>query len=452
MIRDVILLATVILLAGGARSFLPADATMTGSGAALAVSFVLLAAIYSGRIFHRLKLPHLTGFLLCGVALGPEVSGALTGGMLHDLSLVKRVAVGLIALVAGCELNLRALRPRMRPIGMQAAGGLGLAGLGLFVFFWLVLPHLPGTAELAGSQRAAVALVLATVLCALSPAVVIGLLSETRSSGPLSETTLSIVVLADLAIVVAFTAANAVAGSAFATEGAPAAGGFGTLAVHLGGSALVGALLGGVLAVYVVRVGRRVALFVFSVLFVVAEAGVAVHLDPLLVGLAAGLVLENASPVSGGRVVRETEPATVPVFALFFGVVGAEIHLRQFWAMAGWAVAAATLRALAFVVGTRLGGRAAGVDPALTRRLPHGMISQAGVALALADLLAGSPEPWSRAIAPLIFGTIFVNQLVGPVLFRLALVSAGEVGRKIVDDGDVPASPHAQADVQSAGS
>lgn len=436
MIRDVILLASVIVLAGGARSFLPADATVTGSGAALAVGFVILAAMYAGRIFNRLKMPHLTGFLLCGAALGPEMSGALTGAMLHDLSLVKRVAVGLIALVAGCELNLRALRPQMRPIGMQAAGGLGLAGLGLFAFFWFALPHLAATDDLVGGQRAAVALVLATVLCALSPAVVIGLLGETRAAGPLSDAALSIVVLADLAIVVAFTGSNAIAGSVFATEGAPAVGGFSTLALHLGGSAAVGALIGAVLAVYVVRVGRRVALFVFSVLFVVAEAGVSVHLDPLLVGLTAGLVLENASPVSGGQVVRETEPATVPIYALFFGVIGAEIHLRDFMAVAGWAIGAAAVRALAFVIGTGLGGRAAGVDPALSRLLPLGMISQAGVALALADLLSSSPQPWARAVAPLVFGTVVVNQLIGPVLFRHALVRAGEVGRRPSPDGE----------------
>jgi Kef-type K+ transport system membrane component KefB len=155
-----------------------------------------------------------------------------------------------------------------------------------------------------------------------------------------------------------------------------------------------------------------------------------VSLDPLLVGLTAGLVLENASPVGGERVVHETRPATAPVFALFFGVVGAEIHLRNFLEMAGWALAAACVRAGAFVIGSQHGARVAGVPRSLSRLVPFGMLPQAGVALALADLLASSPQAWARGIAPLVFATIVVNELTGPILFRAALVRSGEIGAK----------------------
>ncbi|MFZ5481222.1 MAG: cation:proton antiporter [Myxococcota bacterium] len=429
MIRDLLLLAAIVALANGARSYLPADATVTGSGATLALGIVLLAALFVGRVFHRLRLPHLTGFLLCGAALGPEVAGVLTPAMLGDLTLVKRVAVGLIALVAGCELNLRAIAPRARVIGAQTFGGMGLAAVLLFGVFWAILPLLPPTAGLAGWQRGVVALVLTNVACALSPAVVIALLTETRSSGPLSETALAMVVLADLAIVVTFTGSSALAEAAFA-GGAGAGAAFWALALHIGGSVLAGVVLGAVLAVYHRHVGRRMALFVFAALFVAAEAGGPLHLDPLLLGLVAGLFLENWSPVSGSEVVRDTEPATVPVFAVFFGVVGAEIHVDAFVAFAGFALLVAGVRAAGMTVGARLGARAAGVDPALARLVPFGMLPQAGIALALANLLAQSPQPWARGLAPLVFGVIVVNELAGPVLFRMALARSGEIGAR----------------------
>ncbi len=428
MIRDVLLFLTVIGVATGARSFLPPDATVTGSGATLAFGFLLLTAFFTGRIFHAVRLPHLTGFILCGAVLGPEVLSILTPGMLDDLTLVKRVAVSLIALMAGCELNLRALRSKAREIGAQAIGGLLVAALGLFVFLYHALPWLPWTADLPGFQRAAVALVVANVLCALSPAVVMGILSETRAAGPLSETALSIVVLADLFIVLTFAASSAVADAAFGGSGGSetVAG----LATHLGGSALAGLLLGGALTLFELRVGRRTGLFVFAALFVVAEAGVQLHLDPLLVGLTAGLFVENASPVSGHHLIRETEPAARPVFAVFFAVIGAEVHLKAFLAVSGFAVGAAIVRALGIYVGARLGARAVSVPPTLARLVPFGMFPQAGIALALANLLAGSPHPWARGMATLVFGTILVNELVGPVLFRNALARAGEVGAK----------------------
>lgn len=431
MIRDLLLLLTVVGVASGARSFLPPDATVTGSGATLAFGFLLLAAFFTGRIFHALRLPHLTGFILCGAVLGPEVASVLTPGMLDDLTLVKRVAVSLIALMAGCELNLRALRSRAKEIGAQALGGLFAAAILLFAFLYQILPWLPWTSTLVGAERAAVALVVANVLCALSPAVVMGILSETRSAGPLSEASLSIVVLADLFIVLTFAGSSAVADATFG--GGTGDGSVAGLVAHLGGSAVAGLVLGAALTLYELRVGRRTGLFVFASLFVVAEAGVPLHLDPLLVGLTAGLFVENASPVSGHHLIRETEPAARPVFAVFFAVIGAEVHLHAFTAVAVFALGAAAVRATGIYLGARLGARAVGVPTTLARLVPYGMFPQAGIALALANLLADSPHPWARGMATLVFGTILVNEMVGPVLFRNALVRAGEVGAKETD-------------------
>ena len=118
MTRAVFLLALLIALTFAARSFTPGGEVPGGAGTALAFGFLLLAALQSGHIFHALKLPHLTGFLLCGAVFGPELLGLLTPKMVGDLALVKRVAVGLIALLAGCELNFKALKPRMKSIGL----------------------------------------------------------------------------------------------------------------------------------------------------------------------------------------------------------------------------------------------------------------------------------------------------------------------------------------------
>lgn len=437
MIRAALVLTLVVALAYAARSFLPGDATVIGSGSALAFGFLLLAAIQTGQIFHALKLPHLTGYLLCGAIMGPEIVGILTRPMVHDLALVKRVAVGLIALTAGCELNFRALRPRLRAIGSVSVASLVLAGLLLWAFLFLATPYLPFAAGMTVTQRAAVALVGANALAALSPAVVVGIISETRARGPLSELATSIVVVADLAIVITFSLSDAVARAVL--PGSGSAAGAGALLFHIFGSIGVGVAIGAGLALFISRVGKRVALLVFGVFFVVAEAGGAIHVDPLLAGLAAGLFLENISPVDGHRVISEIEVAAVPTFALFFGVVGAEVHLHAFFAVAGYGVAAALLRALGLWMGARAGARLAGLEPDLARRLPLGLFPQAGVALALAALVDRQYAGWGPGLATLLLGTIVVNEMVGPILWRLALLRAGEVGAR----NEPEEAPHA---------
>jgi len=428
MIRAMVLLGLIAALTFAARSFAPGGAIPAGSGAVLAFGFLLLAAVQAGHVFGGLRMPHLTGFILCGTVFGPEVLGLLTHEMVSDLTLVKKVAVGLIALNAGCELNVKALRPRLKSIGAVSAGALLCSALLLFALFMLLSQWLPFTREMDTSQRLVVSMACANILTALSPAAVMGIISETRAKGPLTELVLSIVVLADLAIVVSYSLTGSLVGRVF-SETAPASGLAGLL-THVFGSIGAGIAVGAVFALYIKRVGRGVGLFVFGVSFVVAEAGGALHLDPLLTGLAAGLFLENVSPVSGHEVIHHTHAAAMPTFAVFFAVVGAEIHLATFWGVAGWAVVAALVRGIGLVVGTRIGGRISKLEPEMTRRIPLGLYPQAGIAIGLADLLRIQFPSWGEGASMLLLGTILVNQLVGPVLFRTALVRAGETARR----------------------
>jgi Kef-type K+ transport system membrane component KefB len=419
-------LAMVTALAYAARSFLPRGETITGSGGALAFGFLLIAAIQIGYVADALKSPRLTGYLVCGLIFGPEVLRIISPAMLADLALIKGTAVGLIALLAGCELNFRRLRPALQTITWMSTLTIASALAALWALFFWIASVLPVSAGYTSFERAAIALVCANVMAAFSPSVVVGVISESRAAGPLSQLCMSIVVVADLAMVLAFSVTTALARSVFPT--AATAVGLRALLEHIFGSILVGLIVGAVLAVYIRRVNRRTGLVVFALLFIVAEAGRVLNLDPLLVGLAAGLLLENASPVSGEEVVRATDPVTLPTFAIFFAVVGAEIHLRAFFHVALFALLAAAVRAVAIFFGaylTRLAGR---VEKEMARLVPLGLLPQAGVAIALTGLVLNDFAPWGRVFGTVMFGSIVVNQLVGPVLFRYALSRAGELG------------------------
>src|SRR5581483_7317184 len=102
------------------------------------------------------------------------------------------------------------------------------------------------------------------------------------------------------------------------------------LLIHVFGSIGAGLLAGLALVWYVRAVGTRVGLFVFLLLFVIAQAGTVAGLSPLLVGLAAGLFLENVTPIGGTAITESSQSVTLPVYALFFAVIGAEVQLRAF--------------------------------------------------------------------------------------------------------------------------
>jgi Kef-type K+ transport system membrane component KefB len=426
--RALATIGTVVALTYAARSFLSAGTVVTGSGAALAFGFLLIVSVQAAHLCDAMRIPRLTGYILCGIVFGPQVLGLVSAKMLPDLSLVKGTAVGLIAFLAGCELNLRKLRPRLRAIGLVSALTMFFAALFLFALFFGFTFLLPVTAQFTLVERLIVALIAANVLAAYSPAVVVGILSETGARGPLSEMVLSIVVLADLVIVVTYALSNTIGHSVFAVEGAQ--GGLALLVPHIFGSIAAGVVAALVLALYVRRVGTRSGLFVFALLFIAAEAGAALHLNPLLIGLAAGLMLENLTAIGGEQLATSVEGVAMPTFAIFFAVVGAEVQLGAFLATAPFALGAALVRGAGIYAGARLAGRLSRLDGVFMRRLTVGLLSQAGVAIALVALLLADFAPWGRVVGTIVLGTIIVNQLIAPILFRNAIIASGEGSAK----------------------
>jgi NhaP-type Na+/H+ or K+/H+ antiporter len=427
VIRAASLLAIVALLTAAARSFLPQESALVGTGATLAFGFVLLAALQSGTLFAGLRLPRLTGYLVCGFVAGPSVLNLVTERMLADLKVLNGVAIGLIALSAGGELGLRKLRGRVGVVAATAGVALGVAFVGIAVAVFALSAYLPFMRDLPVAQRAVVALTMGVAFSALSPTVVLALLTETGAAGPVSEASLGIVVLADLAIIVAFAGAKALANATFGGEDAA---GLADLLVHIVGSIAAGLVLGVVLLIYLKKINQRVALFIFGACFVCAEAGTRMQLDPLLVCLMAGLFLENLTDVEGSRLVHEIQPAALPVFAVFFAVAGASLHWAVFKSVAVVAVVLAGVRAAALFAGGRL-GMALGRVPAAERPFLHyALYSQSGIAIGLAVLIARHFPGWGEGASACMLGGVMVNELVGPVLFKRALVRCGEAGRR----------------------
>jgi Kef-type K+ transport system membrane component KefB len=438
MTRALALLALLFVMASAARSFAP-DAAPGGAGRILAFGFLLLASVQMGHVMSPLRLPKLTGFLVAGAIFGPEALGIITPEMIIDLSLVKKVSVGLIALLAGCELNAKALRPKLTEISSSTLSTFFLPVVLLSVGIFFSSDFLPVLAEMEVPQRIVVCLLCGVTLATFSPAVVVALLSELKAAGPVSELTLSVVVLADLLVTIFFTIIIVVVRAFFPESG----GSFnvGEFLFHLFGSLGIGAILGLLFSVYIQRVKDWIGLFIFGVLFVVAEAGSVLHLDPLLVGLSAGLFLENVSPVSGHEVIHKTEPATMPSFAIFFAVVGAELKLGPLLEVGAFAAVVALLRAFGVWWGTRVGGRLGKTPPEVSRGLFFGLVSQAGVAIAFSGIIRASFSGWGERVATFLMGVIIINQLLGPILFRSALLRTGEVNQK-KDDSSATHAPH----------
>jgi Kef-type K+ transport system membrane component KefB len=356
------------------------------------------------------------------------VLGLLSRDMVASLDVVNGVAISMIGLTAGNEMELRSMRPLLRSIArITVVGVLGTTVL-LAVAVWLLRSFLPFMQGLEPAQAIAVSLVLGVVIVAQSPAIVVALRDELRADGPVVRTALGVVVLADLVVIVLFPVVSTIAKGTFGA-GTDAAQTAAMLGWEIFGSLGAGVGVGGLLALYLRRVAGGASMFLLLTTTVVAEIGRRLHFDPLLVMLAAGMVVRNATRM-GDALEHELQPALLPVSIVFFAVAGANLHLDVLalvWLPASVLV---LVRGAGLLIGSRLGARMAGAPPVVQRLAGCGLLPQAGLALALSLLFASTFPEFGAEASALTLGIVALNELFAPAIYRLAIVRSGEVGQR----------------------
>lgn len=441
MIR-VVALVVLGLVMHAANQFAPAGAAHTAGAVTLAVGYLLLTAFITGSLFKLIGLPKLTGYLAAGVVVGPDVLALVETDVLGTLRIFNGVAVSLIALTAGLEMHFGSMRPLLRSIGWITGVAVMGTTLLLACTIFAIQGLLPFMAPLSFGQAGAVALVLGVTLVAQSPAVVVALRDETDADGPMIRTVMGVVVIADMVVIVLFAAASAVAQAATGGD-ADLMATIRTLAWELFGSMGVGVVVGMLVAAYLRSAAGSAALFVVAISFVVAEVGTRLHLDPLLVMLAAGILIRNAT--NAAHALHEgIEAASLPVYVAFFAVAGATIHLHAIAVMAIPAVIVIAVRSTGFFFGTRFAARRAGAPDAVRRFGGFGLMPQAGLALALALIFSRTFPQFGAEASALVFGVVALNELLAPIAFRIALVRSGEAGQR-QHEASAPTEPGADA-------
>lgn len=439
---SLVLILVLALLMHATRSFSVAGIPAS-SGVTLALGYVLLTAFFSGDLAKRAHIPKLTGYILAGIIVGPSVLGFLNEGMVHNLAALNGMAIALIAMTAGTELELRSMRPLLKSIAwITVVGVMGAAAiLAVAVFFMRDL--FPFMEEMSRLEALAVASVLGVVAAAQSPAVVVALRDELDADGPVARTVLGVVVIADLVVIFLFAVTTTTAKGILGGS-ADLASTMGALAWELPGSLVVGTLIGLVLALYLAKVRDGGELFVLTVAFVVAEVGARLHFDPLLIALAAGIVVRNLT-AHGDELHRRIEASSLPVYIVFFAVAGATLHLDALALVWLPATILVLVRAAGLLGGARIGAAIAGAPPSVRKFAGFGLLPQAGLALALSLLFARTFPEFGAEARALTLGIVALNELIAPAVYRQALVAAGEVGRR-------PRPAHDQAVIVPAGS
>lgn len=405
-----------------AQSHASAGASLTGMG------FVMLAAYAVAEIGTALSLPQVTGYILAGLALGPSVGGIISGELIGEMRMFNTLALGLIATSAGLELDVRQLGRLMRTLLwttlIKVVVGVSFVALAL-----IATESLLGLLDLKGrGELATLALVLGVLSIGTSPSIALAVLTETRAKGRLSELVLGAAVFKDLVVVVGLALATAV-GRVWLSPGAAADSSVvSDVALELGGSMMAGAVVGAIFILYVRFIRAEMLLFIAAMILVVAELCRAFHLELLLVFIAAGFVVRNASPFEH-ELMRPLRLVALPVFVIFFANAGASVDLVTTYEILPIALVVCVTRAAVYALASHVGGRWAGESPSIRRNAWLAYLPQAGVTLGLVGVASLQLPELAGPITNTGMAVVALNLLIGPITLRRALAQLGEIPR-----------------------
>jgi Kef-type K+ transport system membrane component KefB len=424
----------------GMRLILPLGSQGQGSQALLSFGFLILAAYTVGEMATRTRMPRIVGYMVAGVLFGPHLLEGVSAAGVGRLAPVADLAVALIAFLAGAELQWSEIRDRGTVLLKIMAAELGLAFVVIAAAVFALHGAMPAVRALPTVEVVVFALLFSSVAVVHSPAVTLAVLSETRARGPVARTTLGVVLLADVAVVLLFSAVLALARTLTPPPGATTGPSLALVLWEIGGALVIGALLGVAVASYLRWVGKELMLFAVLMAFFGLEVARVAHVELLLTLLTAGFVAENAS--RHGLLLRHAmERSASPIFVVFFALAGARIDLTRVGPLLPLVLPIALARAGAIWAGVRVGARWAGVEGPERAHLWLGLVPQAGVAIGLATVLADVYPVRGADLAGLLLALIAVNQIPGPILAHRALVAAGEAAGEA---GEAPVNTRAR--------
>lgn len=418
----------LFLLLVGMGLIRPLGHEVPSSEALLAFGFLILAAYTVSEIASGAGLPKLVGYLLAGILFGPSALQTVSEDVVLRLGSVNQLAVALIAFLAGAELKWQDVRDRGPGYVRVILAEMPLVFAVLVAVIFGVREYIPALQGEPALRALVFALLLAAVLAAHSPAVTLGLLTETRARGPVSQTTLGVVLVSDVFLILLFTLVATVSRLIIPPPGLvqPPSG---LLVIwEISGALVVGSVIGAIIALYLRFVHRDLLLFGIIVAMLGAELARLAHVEILLTLLTAGFVTENFTPHGAGEALRHAvQRAAAPVFVVFFALAGATVHVAEVLTLIWLVIPLALVRALTIWGGTAIGARWARLAPVETRYLWMGLVSQAGVAIGLATLAASVYPELGTAVKAVALAIIPLNELIGPILFKRALASSGEI-------------------------
>ena len=385
----------------------------------IALSLMLLCGFLMTRVTKRLKLPHVTAYILSGILIGPFGLDLIPSQIVEGSEFLADIALAFIAFSTSEFFRFFKLRNNPGKVIIITLAESLLASVLVFLLTFFLL-HL----------NLAFSIVLAALASATAPASTMMTIRQTKARGDFVDTLLQVVAYDDIVSLLAYSVAISVAVSSVSGAPVRAAGILLPVAKNIGGLILGGIF--GVCTKFLIQNRHsddNRLIIAIAMLFAFCGICSAVGISPLLGCMSMGTVYINLT--DDDKLFKQLNYFSPPILLLFFVRSGLSFDLsaliRPSGSIAGVpliviGVSYFLVRIIGKYTGAYLGCACVGKPKETRDFFGLALIPQAGVAIGLAALgsraLGGA---LGEALETVILSSSVLYELIGPACAKFAL-------------------------------
>ena len=386
----------------------------------LAYILITLGALFAAgltvnEIGKRTRLPRVTLLLGCGIIAGGSGFNLIPLNNEVWYEFLSITALTMVAFLLGGSLTKKNLYAHGKPILLISASivltTLVVVSLGL----WML------------GMDIAIALLLGAIATATAPAATQDVIRQSGVNSGFTDTLKGVVAIDDAWGLIVFSLMIALAHHLNGNVDAQI---LPDVIWELGGSILLGALIGlpGAFLTGRLTGGEPLQIEALALVFLTAGLSMWLDLSYLISGMTAGTIIVNRAR-HHTRAFHEIEHIQWPFMILFFILAGAALETSTIATIGNIGMAYVVLRTVARVIGGWMGAALGGAPEAERGWFGIALMPQAGVAIGMALVASAQFPDASETIIALTVGTTVVFEIIGPAatLFAIRRVTKPEM-------------------------
>ena len=403
-------------------------------GSILVVGVILFIGFIFGELAKLAKLPKVTGYILAGILLNPNICRLIPPSFPEHANLITNIALAFIVFSVGGTLlysKIKKLGKIILSITFLEAQFAFIAVALIFIALGHFFIQIPGASFV--TVFVPMGLLIASLAAPTDPSATLAVIHEYKARGQVSSTIMGIAAFDDILGIINYSLA-VVAATVLIQHASLSVNALVIKPVVLiAGSILLGLVFGIILNVTTRLIEREtegmLIVLIFGLISLCFGFASLLKLDELLAVVSMGAVVVNFNYLHEKIFTMLERYTEELIFVLFFTISG--MHLNFSVIAENWMliVLFVVFRSIGKYWGVVAGGHLSQAPSKIKKYVAGGLIPQGGIVVGLALLIQQNNVflSFSDILLNIVIGATVIHELVGPVIAKVSIVKAGEI-------------------------